>query len=64
MGKVTAAEVEGDLRRLQQGLGGCRIILGSLDGGTDSEEVRRFFRIAAAVWGLSVEELVPRPHFG
>jgi hypothetical protein len=60
----SAPAVESDLRRLRETLGDCRIILGSLDGGTDSEEVRRFFRIAAAVWGLSGEELVPRPHFG
>jgi hypothetical protein len=56
--------VEGDLRRLRESLGSCRIILGSLDGSADSEEVRRFFLTAASVWGLPVGELVPRPHFG
>jgi hypothetical protein len=57
-------EIEKDLRRLQGTLGSCRIILGSLDGATDSEEVRRFFLTTATVWGLPVEELVPRAHFG
>jgi len=56
--------VEGDLRRIRQSLGDCRVIVGSLDGATDSEEVRRFFGAAARVWGLPVQELVPVAHFG
>lgn len=56
--------IEEDLRRLHETLGECRIIVGSLDGATDSEEIRRFFGAAATVWGLPVEELVPRAHFG
>jgi hypothetical protein len=60
----SAGAVEDDLRRLRESLGGCRIIVGSLDGATDSEEVRGFFRTAAAVWALPAEELVPQPHFG
>jgi hypothetical protein len=58
------AEVRSLLRRLQESLGECRIILGSLDSRTRAEEVRAFFQEAAAVWRLPVEELVPKPHCG
>ena len=56
--------LETDMRRLRETLGRCRIILGSLDGSTDSEEVSRFFEIASRVWTVELEELVPRPHYG
>jgi hypothetical protein len=57
-------EIEMDLRRIRESLGACRIIVGSLDGTTDSAEVKRFFHCAATVWEQPVEELVPRAHFG
>ncbi len=60
----SAAEVRGMLERLRDSLGTCRIILGSLDGRTRSAEVTSFFDSTAAVWGVTVDALVPRPHFG
>jgi Uroporphyrinogen decarboxylase (URO-D) len=57
-------QVRSMLERLRDVLGTCRIILGSLDGRTPSGEVEAFFGAAASVWDLSVEELVPRPHYG
>ncbi len=60
----TAAEVRATLEKLRGSLGVCRILLGSLDGRTRSEEVEEFFTATAEVWGVPVEQLVPRPHFG
>ena len=58
------SQIERDLRRMKEAAGPFRIILGSLDGSTDSEEVRGLFRIASSVWERPVEQLVPHPHFG
>ncbi len=52
------------LRRLKDCLHSCRIVLGSLDGNTDSEEVLSFLRCASDVWEMPVEQLIPQPHFG
>jgi hypothetical protein len=60
----TAAEVRATLEKLRDSLHECRILLGSLDGRTSSAEVGAFFSDTAAVWGVPVEQLVPRPHFG
>jgi len=60
----SAAEVRATLGKLRDSLGVCRILLGSLDGRTSSREVEEFFTATAAVWGVPVEQLVPRPHFG
>jgi hypothetical protein len=57
-------EVRGLLCRLHDVLGECRLILGSLDSRTRPEEVSSFFREAADIWGLALEELVPQPHCG
>ena len=57
-------EVRRTLESLRATLGVCRIIIGSLDGRTRSEEVTSFFDAASAVWRVPVESLVPRPHFG
>lgn len=57
-------EVRSVLRRLRESLGDCRIILGSLDSRTLAEDVNAFFREAAALWQVPVEELVPQPHCG
>ena len=59
-----SAEVRRTLEKLRNSLGQCRILLGSLDGRTRSEEVQAFFTAAADVWSVPVELLVPRPHFG
>jgi len=63
IGRPTA-DVRRILEKLRDSLGACRIILGSLDGRTPSQEVSAFFDSTAAVWSLPVESLVPRPHFG
>ncbi|MGA2380530.1 MAG: uroporphyrinogen decarboxylase family protein [Spirochaetia bacterium] len=60
----STAEVRTMLEKLRDSLGVCRILLGSLDGRTKSREVEEFFSATAEVWGLPVEQLVPRPHFG
>jgi len=60
----TPVQVRATLEKLRDSLGECRILLGSLDGRTDSVEVKTFFTATADVWGLPVELLVPRPHFG
>jgi hypothetical protein len=60
----TPADVLVTLEKLRDSLHQCRILLGSLDGRTPSEEVERFFTSTAEVWGIPVEQLVPRPHFG
>jgi hypothetical protein len=60
----TPAEVRTLLETLRDSLGVCRILLGSLDGRTKSEEVEAFFSTTAEVWEVPVEQLVPRPHFG
>ena len=60
----TPAEVRSSLCALRDALGTCRILIGSLDGRTPTAEVEAFFHATAAVWGVSVEELVPPPHFG
>ena len=60
----SAAEVRATLEKLRGSLDACRILLGSLDGRTKSEEVEDFFSAAAEVWGVPLEQLVPRPHFG
>jgi hypothetical protein len=60
----SSAEVHSTLEKLRDSLGQCRILLGSLDGRTPSEEVEAFFIAAADVWSVPVELLVPRPHFG
>jgi hypothetical protein len=52
------------LERLRDSLGHCRIVLGSLDGRTSSEEVAAFFESTAETWGVSVNGLVPRAHCG
>jgi hypothetical protein len=57
-------EIESILRRLERTVGRCRIIVGSLDGRTDSSEVVSFFNAAAAVWNTAPERLVPQPHYG
>jgi len=59
-----SAEVRRTLEKLRNSLGQCRILLGSLDGRTRSEEVQAFFTAAADVWSVPVELLVPRSHFG
>jgi hypothetical protein len=59
-----AGDIRAMLARLHDALGSCRIIIGSLDGRTDPAEVGGFFRAAAAEWGVPVECLVPRPHYG
>ena len=59
-----AADVRRMLEKLRDSLGACRIVLGSLDGRTASAEVASFFDTTAAVWGLTVDAIVPRPHFG
>jgi Uroporphyrinogen decarboxylase (URO-D) len=58
------AYVRHTLERLRGSLGACRIILGSLDGRTPSSEVSAFFDSTAEVWGVPLQSLVPRPHFG
>ncbi len=58
------AEVRHILARLRDSLGTCRIDLSALDGRTPSKEVSAFFDTTAAVWGVPLESLVPRPHFG
>lgn len=57
-------DVRRTLEKLRHSLTVCRILLGSLDGRTNSREVDAFFTAAADVWGVPVEQLVPRPHFG
>jgi hypothetical protein len=57
-------EVRRTLEKLRDSLHECRILLGSLDGRTSSAEVDAFFTATAEVWGMPVEQLVPRPHFG
>jgi hypothetical protein len=57
-------EVRRTLEKLRDSLHDCRILLGSLDGRTSSAEVDAFFTATAEVWGLPVEQLVPRAHFG
>lgn len=57
-------EVRSTLEKLRDTLHECRILLGSLDGRTSSAEVNLFFTATADVWGVPVEHLVPRPHFG
>jgi hypothetical protein len=59
-----AGDVRSTLERLRGSIPVCRILLGSLDGRTRSEEVEAFFTAVAGVWGVPVEQLVPRPHFG
>ncbi len=58
------AEVRRSLEKLRDSLHECRILLGSLDGRTRSAEVDAFFTATADVWGVPVQQLVPRPHFG
>jgi len=58
------SQIEAILHRLRDRLGSCRIIVGSLDGRTDSGEILSFFHAAAAVWRTPVEQLVPQPHCG
>jgi hypothetical protein len=58
------SEVRAMLARLHDAMGKCRIIIGSLDGRTDPHEVTGFFHAVSDVWGVAMEELVPRPHFG
>ncbi len=58
------SEVHRMLELLRAALGSCRIIIGSLDGRTRSEEVSAFFAAASEVWGAPVEAVVPLPHFG
>ena len=60
----TAAEVRATLEKLRDSLKVCRILLGALDGRTKSAEVEAFFSATAETWGVPVERLVPRPHFG
>ena len=60
----TREQVRAVLQRLHDTLGSCRIILGSLDGRTRSEEVASFFDAASSVWDVPVESLVPRAHCG
>ena len=60
----SGAEVRCTLEKLRDSLQECRILLGSLDGRTSSAEVDAFFTAAADAWGVPVEQLVPRPHFG
>jgi hypothetical protein len=47
------------LARVHDILGSCRITLGSMDTGTPPRLIEDFFRIAAEVWGTTVEALVP-----
>ena len=60
----SATDVRAALEKLRDSLQECRILLGSLDGRTRSTEVDAFFSVTADVWGVPVEQLVPRPHFG
>jgi len=60
----TPAEVRATLEKLRDSLKVCRILLGALDGRTKSAEVEAFFSATAETWGVPVERLVPRPHFG
>lgn len=57
-------EVRRTLESLREALGRCRIIIGSLDGRTRSEEIISFFDAVSDVWGVPVEALVPPPHSG
>jgi hypothetical protein len=60
----TREEVKAELEKLRDSLGSCRILVGSLDGSTPSGEVTALFKQVSEVWGVPVEQLVPRPHFG
>jgi hypothetical protein len=58
------SELEQMLTVLQDKLGRCRIILGSLDGSTPSQVVVDLFQTASEVWGIPTESLVPAAHYG
>jgi hypothetical protein len=58
------ADIRHALARLRNSLGTCRIDLSALDARTPSEEVSAFFQATAEVWGVPIQSLVPRPHFG
>jgi hypothetical protein len=60
----SSADVRNMLTRLRDSLQVCRIDLSALDARTPSEEVSAFFDTTAAVWDVSVQSLVPRPHLG
>ena len=55
----TPQQVRAQLERLRDQIGECRIILADIDAGTPDERVRGFLRLAAELWGVPAEELVP-----
>lgn len=54
-------ELHADLRRIRDELGACRLIVADIEAGTPHERITQFFALAAEVWGISPEELVPAP---
>lgn len=53
------ATMRAELQRLHDALGRCKIIVGDIEADTPPERLLAFYRIAADVWGLPIEALVP-----
>ncbi len=56
----TRDEIRHELQRIHDILIPCEIIIGDIDAGTPDEMVMDFYRLAAEVWAVEIEELVPR----
>ncbi len=54
----TIEEIRYELHRIRDTLTPCEIIIGDIDAGTPDEMVMDFYRLAAEVWEVEIEELV------
>ncbi len=56
----TKTNIGHDLQKIHDALTPCEIIIGDIDTGTPDEMVMDFYQLAANVWDVEIEELVPR----
>ena len=56
----TKEEILHELHRIHDILIPCEIIIGDIDAETPDEMVMDFYRLAAKIWEVEIEELVPQ----